>query len=150
MFVQRISMLLFRHWVTGHSNNVCTTNIYTYLLYKHNVSVKYPLLNLTVMFKNVNVSQNLKPSSYNNTGSCTGRCGQIPDSTQPCQCNSKCSKFGDCCSDYASLCNDIDNTDTIFSNFITKKIFSFCFQTTWKECLFNMRHWDFEFQLLLS
>ncbi|XP_064597523.1 uridylate-specific endoribonuclease-like [Liolophura sinensis] len=37
--------------------------------------------------------------------SCAGRCGSGVDSSKNCQCNSHCERFGDCCSDYDSLCN---------------------------------------------
>ncbi|XP_068226631.1 uridylate-specific endoribonuclease-like [Palaemon carinicauda] len=35
--------------------------------------------------------------------SCVGRCGN-KDLSQPCQCNSACEKYGDCCADYAAIC----------------------------------------------
>ncbi|XP_071106086.1 uridylate-specific endoribonuclease-like [Haliotis cracherodii] len=36
--------------------------------------------------------------------SCEGKCGQALDPTLPCQCNSQCITFGDCCDDYQSVC----------------------------------------------
>ncbi|CAL1538156.1 unnamed protein product [Lymnaea stagnalis] len=36
--------------------------------------------------------------------SCQGRCGAAVDSTKPCQCNSACTRFNDCCSDYNTVC----------------------------------------------
>lgn len=36
--------------------------------------------------------------------SCAGRCGAGVDPGQTCQCNSLCSTYGDCCSDYYALC----------------------------------------------
>ncbi|XP_012940779.1 poly(U)-specific endoribonuclease [Aplysia californica] len=38
------------------------------------------------------------------TGSCSGRCNVSLDKSQGCQCNSACQRYGDCCSDYNSLC----------------------------------------------
>lgn len=35
--------------------------------------------------------------------SCVGRCGN-KDTAQPCQCNSACETYGDCCSDYSDIC----------------------------------------------
>ncbi|KAK7078744.1 hypothetical protein SK128_001848 [Halocaridina rubra] len=35
--------------------------------------------------------------------SCVGRCGEN-NAAEPCQCNSVCSNFGDCCSDYDTVC----------------------------------------------
>ena len=36
---------------------------------------------------------------------CNGRCNAALDNTKPCQCNSACVNYGDCCPDYQSLCN---------------------------------------------
>ncbi|KAJ7999137.1 hypothetical protein DPEC_G00212280 [Dallia pectoralis] len=35
---------------------------------------------------------------------CEGRCGSLPDPQKTCQCNTSCERFGDCCSDYESIC----------------------------------------------
>lgn len=35
---------------------------------------------------------------------CNGRCNAALDNTKPCQCNSACVNYGDCCPDYQSLC----------------------------------------------
>ncbi|XP_076013021.1 uridylate-specific endoribonuclease A [Genypterus blacodes] len=40
----------------------------------------------------------------NTLHSCRSRCGYGTDSDYPCQCNSHCERFKDCCSDYAALC----------------------------------------------
>ncbi|XP_056461499.1 uridylate-specific endoribonuclease A [Gadus chalcogrammus] len=42
--------------------------------------------------------------SSNAMATCSGRCGYGTDSGYPCQCNTSCERFGDCCSDYAALC----------------------------------------------
>ncbi|XP_070209498.1 uridylate-specific endoribonuclease-like isoform X2 [Littorina saxatilis] len=36
--------------------------------------------------------------------SCEGRCGPGTDNTKPCQCNTVCVNFGDCCHDYQQVC----------------------------------------------
>ncbi|ESP01981.1 hypothetical protein LOTGIDRAFT_230532 [Lottia gigantea] len=36
--------------------------------------------------------------------SCVGRCNDPVDQSLPCQCNSACTNFGDCCSDYDAVC----------------------------------------------
>lgn len=36
--------------------------------------------------------------------SCSGRCGSAFDLSQPCQCKTDCPNYGDCCSDYSSVC----------------------------------------------
>lgn len=41
---------------------------------------------------------------YVPSDSCAGRCGAGVDPGQTCQCNSLCSTYGDCCSDYYALC----------------------------------------------
>ncbi|XP_071486702.1 uridylate-specific endoribonuclease D-like, partial [Diadema antillarum] len=38
------------------------------------------------------------------SGSCSGRCFASHDSSKDCQCNTACENYGDCCSDYYSLC----------------------------------------------
>uniref|UniRef100_H2ZB64 Uridylate-specific endoribonuclease n=1 Tax=Ciona savignyi TaxID=51511 RepID=H2ZB64_CIOSA len=35
---------------------------------------------------------------------CEGRCGFKLDSSKPCQCNTQCANYGDCCDDYNKLC----------------------------------------------
>lgn len=40
--------------------------------------------------------------------SCSGRCNTSVDRSKPCQCNTSCSRFGDCCSDYESLCVEVE------------------------------------------
>ncbi|KAJ8260312.1 hypothetical protein GJAV_G00179530 [Gymnothorax javanicus] len=40
----------------------------------------------------------------NTLDSCQGRCGHGTDAGYTCQCNSACERFGDCCSDYYTLC----------------------------------------------
>ncbi|XP_064162111.1 uridylate-specific endoribonuclease A [Anguilla rostrata] len=40
----------------------------------------------------------------NTLDSCQRRCGYGTDSAYTCQCNSACERFGDCCSDYYTLC----------------------------------------------
>ncbi|KAJ8358905.1 hypothetical protein SKAU_G00154300 [Synaphobranchus kaupii] len=40
----------------------------------------------------------------NTLDSCQGRCGYGTDPGYTCQCNSACERFGDCCSDYQTLC----------------------------------------------
>jgi len=37
------------------------------------------------------------------TGTCADRCGGF-DSHASCQCDARCSNYGDCCNDYASVC----------------------------------------------
>ncbi|KAK2862226.1 hypothetical protein Q5P01_001759 [Channa striata] len=37
--------------------------------------------------------------------SCKGRCGEKYNSQNECHCNSKCTQYKNCCSDYADLCN---------------------------------------------
>ncbi len=41
-------------------------------------------------------------------GSCQGRCGDDYNPSDSCQCNDRCSQFGNCCSDYMALCEDDD------------------------------------------
>ncbi len=36
--------------------------------------------------------------------SCKGLCGKY-DKARPCQCDTSCGKYGDCCADYAALCS---------------------------------------------
>uniref|UniRef100_UPI00358EFCD7 uridylate-specific endoribonuclease isoform X2 n=1 Tax=Myxine glutinosa TaxID=7769 RepID=UPI00358EFCD7 len=43
-------------------------------------------------------------SGGSSVGSCDGRCNDPVDSSQNCQCNSACEKYGDCCSDYSTIC----------------------------------------------
>ncbi|XP_045181185.1 uridylate-specific endoribonuclease-like [Mercenaria mercenaria] len=38
------------------------------------------------------------------TDSCSGRCGQGVNAAYSCQCNSACTRYGDCCSDYSAVC----------------------------------------------
>jgi subtilisin family serine protease len=47
----------------------------------------------------------IKPLVYNDYGaeSCAGRCGPI-DPLKPCNCDSQCESFGDCCADYSLAC----------------------------------------------
>ncbi|KAG7157298.1 poly(U)-specific endoribonuclease-like [Homarus americanus] len=46
--------------------------------------------------------------------SCNGRCGDN-DPTQSCECNSDCTKFNDCCSDYEEICMScMDRCDEAF------------------------------------
>ncbi|KAG7477448.1 hypothetical protein MATL_G00069750 [Megalops atlanticus] len=40
----------------------------------------------------------------NTLDSCRGRCGYGTDPNYTCQCNSPCERYGDCCSDYETLC----------------------------------------------
>ncbi|MEQ2221059.1 hypothetical protein ILYODFUR_011825 [Ilyodon furcidens] len=42
----------------------------------------------------------------NNLTSCQGRCGYGTDSGYPCQCNTACERYNDCCSDYFTQCKD--------------------------------------------
>jgi aqualysin 1 len=46
-----------------------------------------------------------KPLVFNDYGaeSCTGRCG-VSDPLKPCQCDSLCTTFGDCCADIVAVC----------------------------------------------
>ncbi|XP_041372098.1 poly(U)-specific endoribonuclease-like [Gigantopelta aegis] len=37
-------------------------------------------------------------------GSCVGRCNDPLDNTKPCQCNSHCVQYNDCCDDYHDVC----------------------------------------------
>lgn len=37
--------------------------------------------------------------------SCKGRCGETYNSQNKCHCNSKCTQYSNCCSDYADLCD---------------------------------------------
>lgn len=37
--------------------------------------------------------------------SCKGRCGEDYSSQNKCHCNSKCTQYSNCCSDYADLCD---------------------------------------------
>ena len=30
---------------------------------------------------------------------------EVPDTSKPCQCNTACAEYGDCCSDYEEVCN---------------------------------------------
>ena len=50
-----------------------------------------------------------RPSSNSSVktspNSCAGRCSK-PAPLGSCQCNSKCSQFGDCCGDYNSVCKN--------------------------------------------
>lgn len=39
--------------------------------------------------------------------SCAGKCGQAKPNQWACQCDSQCSKYGDCCGDYAQLCGTV-------------------------------------------
>ncbi|XP_076067579.1 uridylate-specific endoribonuclease A-like isoform X2 [Oratosquilla oratoria] len=62
------------------------------------------VLVMLLMAFSVEVEMASSPSSFLRAwGSCQGRCG-IEDNTQLCQCNSMCTTFGDCCSDYSSVC----------------------------------------------
>lgn len=36
--------------------------------------------------------------------SCVGRCGDGIDRALPCQCNTACVRYDDCCQDYAAAC----------------------------------------------
>jgi len=36
--------------------------------------------------------------------SCEGRCGESLDPNASCQCNDACTRYGDCCDDYETLC----------------------------------------------
>ncbi|XP_059141855.1 uridylate-specific endoribonuclease-like isoform X2 [Physella acuta] len=38
------------------------------------------------------------------TTTCQNRCGSLLDASKPCQCNSACVRYNDCCADYATLC----------------------------------------------
>ncbi|KAG7238257.1 hypothetical protein INR49_030968 [Caranx melampygus] len=40
----------------------------------------------------------------NSLDSCEGRCGYGTDSSFSCQCNPSCERYGDCCADYAEVC----------------------------------------------
>jgi len=60
-----------------------------------------------------------------NDFSCAGRCGKKIDSL-PCQCNTRCVNYGDCCDDYNKECS----TGIIFSlpgQFSNGKFTSHCF-----------------------
>ncbi|XP_072262592.1 uridylate-specific endoribonuclease [Pyxicephalus adspersus] len=54
--------------------------------------------------------------------SCDGRCGEKFNKKNTCHCNTKCDKYGNCCSDYADLCGgDVRKTnrdDNEASNFV--------------------------------
>jgi len=39
-----------------------------------------------------------------NLSSCVGRCNSGLNPGAPCQCNDSCDRFGDCCTDYESIC----------------------------------------------
>ncbi|CAC5415270.1 unnamed protein product [Mytilus coruscus] len=41
---------------------------------------------------------------FNVTESCVGRCGQLYDKRDPCQCNTACKKYKNCCDDYDAFC----------------------------------------------
>ncbi|XP_025092763.1 poly(U)-specific endoribonuclease-like [Pomacea canaliculata] len=41
--------------------------------------------------------------------SCQGRCFAQLDTSQPCQCNTYCERYEDCCSDFFTLCRGIEN-----------------------------------------
>lgn len=45
----------------------------------------------------------VSPSKGTLGQSCVGRCG-VNDGVSGCQCNSVCSNYGDCCSDYEAVC----------------------------------------------
>ncbi|XP_030634439.1 poly(U)-specific endoribonuclease-like [Chanos chanos] len=52
----------------------------------------------------------LLAQGYSNTlDSCAGRCGYGVDSSYTCQCNTACERYGDCCTDYFSLCKAQDS-----------------------------------------
>ncbi len=38
--------------------------------------------------------------------SCEGKCGEFDVQNWPCQCDSQCAQFNDCCEDYKQLCTD--------------------------------------------
>lgn len=40
--------------------------------------------------------------------SCVGRCGYGTDAAYTCQCNPACERYGDCCSDYLTVCKGED------------------------------------------
>ncbi|XP_025089921.1 poly(U)-specific endoribonuclease-like [Pomacea canaliculata] len=46
----------------------------------------------------------LAVSSFTAAQSCVGRCGAGVDSSQPCQCNTACLSYSDCCLDYMATC----------------------------------------------
>ncbi|XP_030054165.1 uridylate-specific endoribonuclease [Microcaecilia unicolor] len=47
-----------------------------------------------------------KPPSGSSDGrSCGGRCGEKYNKKNPCHCNTKCTKYKNCCDDYKSLCS---------------------------------------------
>lgn len=49
------------------------------------------------------------PNNFDPQGSCAGLCGNPYDSSLPCQCNTACESHGDCCSDYSSVCGELDS-----------------------------------------
>ena len=56
------------------------------------------LLNIRNYFVYVSRSGSLSSAS------CSGRCGQSPDSSAQCQCHAWCKGSNSCCPDYASIC----------------------------------------------
>ncbi len=53
---------------------------------------------------NYGTGQCEKPMLGGSQGSCSGLCGEAPNSFWPCQCDTGCEKRGDCCSNYAAWC----------------------------------------------
>ena len=49
-----------------------------------------------------NCPEDCKPDA----ASCEGKCGQFMGQGQPCHCDELCETFGNCCSDYYTLCVD--------------------------------------------
>lgn len=61
--------------------------------------------------------------------SCLGRCGIIYDKNLPCQCNTACNTYGDCCKDYDDSCPKVIESSTSnhinsVATFITSEIHS--------------------------
>ncbi|XP_064624374.1 uridylate-specific endoribonuclease C-like [Lineus longissimus] len=46
------------------------------------------------------------------TSSCRGKCGSAYASIRPCQCNTDCAKYSNCCSDYTRICGASTGTSS--------------------------------------